>query len=472
MKNLVNALLTATHIAATILTLFLVTCVGIYSLRKVKTEKDFSVGGRTIGSALITGTIVGTLVGGSSTIGTAQLAFQYGFNAWWFTLGAGIACLILGVFLAAPLRASGASTGPGFLALTYGERARFYATMFSSVGIFLNIIAQVLAAVALFTSILHTDPFFSAIVAVILIIGYVIFGGVWGTGYVGTIKVFLLYLSMFTAGLLALSLAGGVQGIKTLYPPFPWFSLFGRGVAKDLAGGFSLVVGVLSTQTCLQAIFSGRDMAASKLGALISAVIIPPIGLAGIIVGLYMRANFPAINASEALPLFILNYLPPWMGGISIAALLISIIGTGAGLVLGISTMLSQDLYRRLINPQASDRAVLFFSRLSIIVIALLTLFFVSGNLNSLILKWSMLSMGLRGAAICFPLLFAVFFRNRANPLAGTLATGIAPLCSILWAIWGPDSIDPLYPGLLASFSLLMSGVIVKPKAQQNHLAK
>ena len=33
---------------------------------------------------------MGTLVGGSSTIGTAQLAFDYGISAWWFTLGGGV----------------------------------------------------------------------------------------------------------------------------------------------------------------------------------------------------------------------------------------------------------------------------------------------------------------------------------------------------------------------------------------------
>lgn len=456
-------MLTSTHAAAVILTIVLVTWAGIYSLRKIRSKIDFTLGNRYVSPAVLTGTIVSTLIGGASTIGTSQLAFKYGFSAWWFTLGAGIACLILGLFLIVPLRESGVSTGAGFLAQTYGDEACLYATVFSSLGIFLSIIAQVLAAVALFTSILNTDPIMSAVAAVVLIICCVIFGEVFRTGYAGSIRVILIYFSMFTAGLLSLSLAGGIQGIKAVFPSYPWLSLFGRGIGTDIASGFSMLVGVLSTQTYLQAVFSGKDIHASRTGAFTSAVIIPPIGLAGVMVGLYMRSNFPEIAAREALPLFIINYMPPWLGGIAIAALFISIIGTGAGLVFGISIML-QDVYRRVINPEASKRNVLLFSRLCKVLIPALTLVFVIGNMNSLILKWSILSMGLRGVTICFPLLFAIFFKDKVSPTAGKLAIVLAPLGTIFWAAWGLKNIDPLYPGLMISLSILLLGVNYKAK--------
>jgi SSS family solute:Na+ symporter len=341
-------MLTTIHIISIVLTLILVTLVGIYSMRQVKSSSDFSVGGRTVTAPLIMGTIIGTLVGGSSTIGTAQLAFSYGFSAWWFTLGAGISCMVLGIFLAKPLWDSGASTVPGLLAGVYGERPQILASIFSSLGIFLNIIAQILAAVALLTSMLKIDPFVAALVTVFFVIVYVIFGGVWGTGLVGFFKVILLYFSMIVVGLLSYKLGGGISGYLTRFETFPWFSLFGRGVGKDLAAAFSMLVGVLSTQTYLQAMFSGKDAKASRKGAIFSGLIIPPIGIAGIFVGLYMRAHFPSINAQEALPLFVLQYLPDWLGGIVIATLFVSVIGTGAGLVLGVSTMLSQDIYKKI----------------------------------------------------------------------------------------------------------------------------
>ena len=38
-----------------------------------------------------------------------------------------------------------------------------------------------------------------------------------------------------------------------------------------------------------------------------SAAMVPLIGIAGIFVGLYMKLNYPDINAAAALPLFILE---------------------------------------------------------------------------------------------------------------------------------------------------------------------
>ncbi|MFZ7104679.1 MAG: sodium:solute symporter family protein [Peptococcaceae bacterium] len=464
-------MLTFTHVLSILLTLLVVTFVGISSIRRVKCASDFTVGGRSIGAPLVAGTIIGTLVGGASTVGTAQLAFMHGFSAWWFTLGGGIACLVLGILLAEPLRMSGAATGPGLLAEVYGVQAGPLASIFSSAGIFLNIIAQILAAVALITSMSDLSSLQAAFIAGFLVIAYVIFGGVWGTGLVGTLKVILLYISMLAAGSLAYNLGGGISGFTRSFPPFPWFSLFGRGVGTDLAAGFSLLVGVLSTQTYLQAMFSGKTAGASRKGALLSGIIIPPIGIAGIFVGLFMRANFPGLNPKEALPVFIIQYLPEWLGGIILATLLVSVVGTGAGLVLGVSTMLTQDIMKKFIAPNSTDKELLVFSRFAIIAVTGLTLLFVTGNMNTLILKWSFLSMGLRGAAICFPLIGAVFFRNKVNPRAGMWAILLAPPGTVAWALLGANAVDPLYVGLGISLGVLVIGTFlnnfVKRKGQR-----
>ncbi len=450
--------LTWAHLVTGAVTLLLATLLGVYSKRRVRSASDFAVGGRSASATVIAGTIVGTLVGGASTIGTAQLAYQYGFSAWWFTLGGGLACLLLGLLLAGPLRRSGASTGPGFLNDAYGPPTGLWATLFSSAGILLNLVGQILATVALLTSLFNITPMAAALVAVLVIIGYVVFGGVWSTGLVGTFKLVLLYLSMLGVGVLAYRLGGGWRGFTAAMPAYPWFSLFGRGVATDLAAGFSMIVGVMSTQTYLQAIFSGRSERTSRRGAFLSAALIPPIGVAGILVGLMMRVSAPGINPREALPLFVMQYLPGWFGGLVLATLFIATIGTGAGLALGVSTMFTEDVYHKFIAPRATEQQRLWVQRAAVIGFTALGLAFVSGNLNSLILEWSFLSMGLRGATLFFPLLGAVFLRGRIALWAGVWATALAPTSAILWAIFGLKGIDPLYVGLGVSFAVLAVG--------------
>ena len=64
------------------------------------------------------------------------------------TLGGGIACLILAVLYIKPLRRSGCTTLVGMIDKEYGHKAGFAATILNSVGTFINILSQLLAASA------------------------------------------------------------------------------------------------------------------------------------------------------------------------------------------------------------------------------------------------------------------------------------------------------------------------------------
>ncbi len=448
--------LTAQHLLGMGLALFLVFGLGVYAGRKVHNSVDFSVSGRRAGSALVAGTIMGTLVGGASTVGTAQLAFLYGFSAWWFTLGGGLACLFIGIFLVRPLRETRFETIPQFLSSSFGSSAGVMAALFVSLGMFINIVPQVISSAALLRSMFPLNGALAGLISVALMAFYVIFGGLWGTGLMGVSKVLLTGISLMVVGGLSLHYLGGFSGLVETFPRYPWFSLFGRGINTDLAAAFSLLVGVLSSQIYFQAVFSSRSIRAARGGALISAFLCPAIGFGGILVGMYMRTASPEIIPSTALPLFIIQHLPAWFAGMVLATLLLAAVGTGAGLTLGVSTMLSRDIYQR-INPEASDQRVLFMFRFFIVlimVLALVTIYF-SGT-DVIILQWSYLSQGLRGATICFPLLSVIFIKNRISPAAGRRAILWGPLSVIIGTL-AAIPLNPLYIGLAISLAILLT---------------
>jgi SSS family solute:Na+ symporter len=454
-----------------VVTLLIIVAAGIYAGTRVKGEKDFSGASRKAGSAVVAGTIMGTLVGGSSTIGTAQLAFQYGLDGWWFTLGAGLACLLLGTFMLRPLYSSNKSTIPQYLTETYGQAIGPISSVFTSIGIFINVIAQGLAAVALLTSMAHVSTTVALVISTVLVLAYVLAGGLQGTGIVGTIKLTLLYGAVIAAGGIALYKFGGMSGLFEAFPEhFPWFSLFGRGFSLDFAAGFSLVVGVLSTQTYIQAVLSARSFSQARKGALISAFFIPPVGIGGILVGMYMKAHitdFPGLKSADVLPTFILHFMPPLLGGVVLATLLVAVIGTWAGLNLGISTMLTRDIYKRYFDKKADDKKALLVQRVLILCLCAVTIVAVSSNMGGLILGFSFLSMGLRGCSALFPLLGAMFFKRFVSPVAGVSAAVLGPLTDLIWHLVYPKGLDPLYPGLLVSAGVLFAvGMFTRRKPE------
>lgn len=426
----------------------------VFGRGQARGAADFAVASRQAGSWSVAGAIMGTLVGGASTIGTAQLAFLYGLSAWWFTLGAGLACLLLALLVAGPLRAAEVETIPQFLHRYYGGRAQTLASGFSALGMFIHIVAQLLAAGALLSSLLGFSPLVSAGVAVLLVAAVTLGGGMRAAGAVGLAKLVLLYLMMAGAGLLAWSLAGGWSGLQTSFAMGPWFSLFGYGVREGVSDLVSMLVGVLSTQIYLQAVFSARSIREARRGALLSAVLIPPLGLFGILVGLYMRQAHPEMDSVLALPDFFRHYLPPPLAGIGFAALLFAAVGTAAGLTLGVGTTLQVDLVGRLLSTGDRLRQL----RLLTLAVLLAALLLLIANLGSAIMQWSFLSMGLRGATLCFPLLAAVFFGARVSPRGGALSVMLAPTCVLAAGLAGWTLIPPLYLGLGTSLLALLAG--------------
>ena len=53
----------------------LIASLALYAGTQAKTQKK-------MGAGLVTGVMLGTIIGGASTVGTAQLAFTYGVCAW------------------------------------------------------------------------------------------------------------------------------------------------------------------------------------------------------------------------------------------------------------------------------------------------------------------------------------------------------------------------------------------------------
>ena len=154
--------LSAAHIGFMLATVALVLGGGIYAARSVKSAEGYSLGGRAAGAPMVAGTIAGTVIGGGATVGTAQLAFSVGLSAWWFTLGSGIAFIVMGLFYAKRLRASGLTTIPELLVENYGAKAGVVTSVIASLGIFFSAVASCLPGVGILSAVLGVSPYAAA----------------------------------------------------------------------------------------------------------------------------------------------------------------------------------------------------------------------------------------------------------------------------------------------------------------------
>ncbi len=494
-------MISSIHILGVLITVGALLVVSWWSGRRVNDAKSFITGG-TSGTWLVGGALLGTMAGGQSTIGTAQLAFCYGISAWWFTLGAAIGSLLLGYVYSGPLRRSGCTTLLEVVRNEYGRKAETLGSVLCMVGIFISIVSQVLSSGAMISSFFSIPMLGASVLGAVLIMLFVFFGGIRSAGASGIVKLILLYFSSLAAGIVVWHIAGGFtglrDGVESIYQQASlsklnnlsdiesihqrYGSLVARGVMKDLGGCLSLVLGVVSTQTYAQCIWSASANSHARRGSLICAICLPVIGAACTMVGIYMRGHYVTAseltamqqagevlpagigvieNSAQAFPAFILRHLPSWLGGIMLGTLLINILGCGSGLSLGVATILVRDVYSNL-QRGAARWSQLVQMRLSIVAVLIMAVVVALLCNNSFINDLGFLSLGLRAVSILFPISFALWLPGRFKPRQVLLAMPIgviAMLAAKLLSLPG----DAVYYGLTIELLVILFHSRLKP---------
>ncbi len=433
---------------------FVIGC-GIYAARSVNSAEGYSLGGRSAGITLVTGSIAGTCVGGGATIGTSQMAYTLGLSAWWFTIGTGLSLILMGLFYARPLRRTSLTTIPQYLVLNYGKAAGSITSVVASLGILFSAVASALPGIQMIAAIPGVSSWIAACLLILLVASYVFFGGMRTAGVGGILKMIVVWISLFMAGGSAiLALHSNIPQIQTALPDFPWYSFFGGGMGTAAASVLSLVVGMLCTQTYIQAIFSAANPRTASIGAFTAALIVIPVGLPCTAIGMFMHAMQPNIQPILVLPTYLLQYQPTWLASIALGGIILSIISSIAGLSLGISTMISHDILANLFKIKNSQQ-LLRLNRLTVLIVLLIASLIAIANEGSQILFWNYLSMALRGGGIFLPLTLAIFAPGRLHK-GWTIASMLVSTIAAISATVFHTAFNPLFLGLTLSILLLI----------------
>lgn len=449
--------LTATHLLIIFLTLVFVIGGGIYSARSVKSAEGYSLGGRQAGVTLVAGSIAGTVVGGGATVGTAQLAYSAGLSAWWFTLGSGIAFILMGFFYAGKLRATGLETIPQYLKRNYGNKAAKAVGIISSAGIIFSVVASCLPGIQIISAILHTTVIPSALILVALVAAYVFFGGMKSAGVGGMLKMLVIWVSLFAAGAAAFMDLVALPDFKTVLPADYWWNMFNIGVGAGFSKLFSMIVGVICTQTYIQCFFSASSPKVAAVGSFVAAAIVIPVGLPSIAIGMYMHVMNPDVIPVLVLPVYLVQYQPVWLAGIALGGIMLSLVGSIGGLSLGIGTMLTRDIIGKMVDL-GNGKKLLYTLRCVVIGVMLLACFIAIVNLDSQVLFWNFLSMALRGCGVFLPLTFAIFYPRSVAKKWAYASIVISTVVPVGLGLIVDLPCDPLYLGLAISAVMMFIG--------------
>ena len=112
---------TALPLVAVALVVMATIGIGVYGLRLARTTSDFLVASRTVSPLWNASAIGGEYLSAASFLGVAGLVMAYGVDALWYPVGFVAGYFVLLLFVAAPLRRSGAYTVPDFAEVRLGS---------------------------------------------------------------------------------------------------------------------------------------------------------------------------------------------------------------------------------------------------------------------------------------------------------------------------------------------------------------
>ncbi len=361
-----------------------------------KTE-NYILAGRQLTTPLITVSIIGLAVGGASTIGVAEQAYTKGISAGWYTAAWGIGAITMGLTVAKRYRMLNITTIPEMLERYYDKKSMI-------AGIAIQILVQlcvmslqyvaggaILAALMPEIFTLTTGMVVSAIV----FIGITLIGGMWSASVSNLLNISLKYFGFIIAVVMAVKVAGGQAAVMANAPSAVAFDMFaGVGKIKILSWIVVLITVNLSMQSIIQISLGAKTVNVARKGFIIGGIMMIPIGFLSAYLGVIAKELYPAMSAQLALPQLIMS-LNPVLAGIVLAALWSADVSTACNLLLSSGTLFSQDIYKRFINPEVTEKKYMLVTRLSVLVMGLLTFFFaltISGIINTLMAGLSLMA--------------------------------------------------------------------------------
>jgi SSS family solute:Na+ symporter len=335
----------------------------------------YLLAGRQVPTPVTAAMLAGLAVGGASTIGVAEQAYQSGISAGWYNAAWAAGAVVMALACARRYRRLELTTINELLERHYDVTGRL-------LGVFGQIALQVVvtslqyvAGGAILSSLVPgLFSFRTGMVATALVfIGITLIGGFWAAGVTNVINVGVIYLGVGVGVVLTLGEVGGLGALARALPAdHAGFDLLGVGPAQILAWFLVMATTVVSMQSVVQISFAARDERSAERGFLWGALLILPIGFMSAIVGMAAVVLHPGIVPAEALPRTVLG-LPPLVAGVVLAGLWAADVSTASALLVGSATLVSSDLVKRFVAPGLSPSRERLLCRASVAGIGAVT---------------------------------------------------------------------------------------------------
>jgi SSS family solute:Na+ symporter/sodium/proline symporter len=435
--------------------------VGAWRSGQVKNQDDFMVAGRRLSAKVLVGTLLATWIGSGSIIGGAGLAFDKGFSSLWFNAGVWIAIIIL-YMIAGRVRAFGQYTVPDILEARYNKYARILGTVVTVIAYTAIVSYQFRAGGMVLNLITGISVDQGIIITAVFVIGYTVLAGLISVAYTDVVNGIIMAFGLIITFPFLLNTAGGWSEMAARLPAAHFQPLGNMTILEAVGYSLPTMLLLLGESGMYQRFFSARDEATARrsvIGWIAGTVVIETLIVVLAIVG---SSIFTDIDAEMVILHAVKHGLPITVGCICLAAIVAIIVSTADSFLLVPATNIIRDIYQRFVNPGASQKKIVFYSRIAVVLLGIFA--FAQVRFFTRVLEMALYAYTMYGVGIT-PAVLAAFLWKRANAKGGVSSIAAGMSVTILWEISGkPFAIPTIYPALFASLFCLVIVSLVTGK--------
>ena len=420
--------------------LLLLTGVGIYKARQVKTRADFSVAGRSLSPWILVCTMLAAWIGTGSIVGNAGKTYETGLAAIILPWGSVLGLIIL-TRVAPKARSFDVYSVPEIISLRYGQTARLLAVIALVIAYMVIVSYQFNAAGAVLQVIL-TDksgsPLLSlrtaTIIAAAFIVIYTVLAGLLSLAYTDIITGIIITASLLIAFPVLWFKAGGWAGMENAFAAMGnrpnqmkfWGVYSKADIINFCLPPFLLVMGDANQY---QRFFASKSAKGAQRAVTFLVVAVLLVESLIILEAWVSSSMIPNMASGKYVLIYAAKQCMPLLLGVLFLITVVGIIiSTADSFLLIPATCVIQDVYLNYINPKAGEKRIIFLNRIMVLffgVIAyLVSLAFAE---SKTIFQKAMYAYTIYGSAITPCLVASLFWKGATRQgaitsiFAGTL---------------------------------------------------
>ena len=429
------------HLVVILLYLFTLIGIGLYKAKKIKTQSDFAVAGRSLTPWILVGTMLATWMGTGSILGNAGKTYDTGMAALILPLGSIIGIILL-TKIAGKVRSFEKFTVPEILGDRYGSSARLLSVIALVIAYMVIVSYQYNAGGAVLKTIL-TDPNGNSlisvetgtIIAAIFIIAYTMLAGLVSVAYTDVANGIIILFSFIIAIPIFLAEAGGLSGMAASFDAMgkpDHMNFWGVYSTMDIINfclpPFLLIMG---DANMYQRFFASKDAEGAKSATKVLIFAVALAELMIIISAWIVSSMIPDAEVGKYVLIYAAHkFLPTFLGAIMMTTIVGIIISTADSYLLVPATTLMRDIYLNYINPNADEKKIVFLSRVLVLILGIVAYIVSLGFAKSAgFFERALYAYTIYGAAITPSLVAALFWKGATKQgaivsiLTGTVTT-------------------------------------------------